>query len=116
MENTDIEILEEEHGLFYLVKIKGSFRAKNVPQIRSRMEYSLNLGHTKFAMDLSEVNFMDSTGIGFIVNLFKNIQKLEGTLVIINPSESVLKILNISSLARCLDIRSNVGSPDTLFD
>ena len=116
MEQKDIEILEEEQGLYYLFRIKGAFTAKNVLQIRTRIEYAMNLGHNKLAMDLSGVNFMDSTGIGLIVNLFKNIGKIKGQLIILNPGEAVQKVFAVSSLARCLDIRHGVESLDNLFD
>jgi len=116
MESKEIEITEEEQGLFYLIRIKGAFTAKNVLQIRTRIEYAMNLGHNKLAMDLSGINFMDSTGIGLIVNLFKNIHKIKGQLVIFNPSEPVQKVFIVSSMAKCLDIRYNVETLDNLFD
>ena len=116
MELRDIEIVEEEQGLFYLLNIKGAFTARNVLQLRARIEYALNLGHTKLVMNLSAVHLMDSTGVGLIVNVFKNIQKVQGAFVIINPSEPVQKIFTVSSLAQCLDIRHNVENLDNLFD
>jgi anti-anti-sigma factor len=116
MEPKDIEIIEEEHGLFYLLKIKGGFTAKNVLHLRSRIEYAINLGHTKLCMDLSGVGFMDSTGIGLIVNVFKNITKLKGQLIIVNPGETVQKLFAVSSMAKCLEIRYNVDNLDSLFD
>ncbi len=116
MEQKEVEIKEEEHGIFYLFRIKGAFNAKSVLQIRARFEYMLGMGHIKLGLELSEVNFIDSTGIGLIVNMFKNVQKINGHLIIINPSQIVQKVFTLSSLSKCLEIRNSIVDIDSLFN
>lgn len=116
MEPKELEIIEEERGLFYLISLKGAFIARNILQIRSRIEYAMSLGHVNLALNLEETIFIDSTGLGLLVNVFKTTQKNGGQLILANPNPDIRKAFEISSLAKCLDIRYNIQDFDTLFD
>lgn len=57
-----------------------------------------NLTAKSIVIDLSEVAFMDSTGIGFLIGRYKKAQKLNMPLYISNPNFAADKILNISGI------------------
>lgn len=50
------------------------------------------------ALDLSEVSFMDSSGIGFLVACNTRLQTSGKTLVLLNPSSQVRKTLGLVQL------------------
>ena len=49
-------------------------------------------------MDLSGLDFMDSTGIGVLMGRFKKLKSMSVPLLIANPSKAVDKIMNLSGL------------------
>ena len=52
----------------------------------------------KVVFDMSELSFMDSTGIGVILGRFKKLKALQIPLMIANPSKAVDKLLNLSGI------------------
>ncbi len=58
----------------------------------------------KLILDLSGVDFMDSSGLGLILGRYATIQKVGGELVVLNPNEGVVKILKLAGAERILKI------------
>lgn len=52
----------------------------------------------KVVMDLSDVSFMDSTGIGVLIGRFKVLKSRGIPIMIANPSKVVDKILTLSGI------------------
>src|ERR1700733_7152899 len=55
-------------------------------------------------LDLAQVTFMDSTGLGVIVTEHKRLQHSEGSLTIFSPPSSVRRLFEITGLDGVLDI------------
>ena len=58
----------------------------------------------KLVLDLSHVDFMDSSGLGFIMGRFTLLKEQGGELVIREPCEGVLKICRLAGLERLIKI------------
>lgn len=57
-----------------------------------------NISVTKIVINLEEVAFMDSTGIGFLIGRYKKAAKLSIPLYVDKPNFAADKILNISGI------------------
>ncbi|MDE6585293.1 MAG: anti-sigma factor antagonist [Clostridia bacterium] len=57
-----------------------------------------NVNVNKIVIDLSDVAFMDSTGIGFLIGRYKKAAKLSTPLYIAKPNFAADKILNLSGI------------------
>lgn len=57
-----------------------------------------NVNARKIIINLSEVNFMDSTGIGFLIGRYKKASRLAVPLYIEKPNFAADKILNLSGI------------------
>ena len=57
-----------------------------------------NVSVKKIVINLSEVAFMDSTGIGFLIGRYKKANKLSLPLYVENPTFAADKILNLSGI------------------
>lgn len=57
-----------------------------------------NVNAKKIIINLSEVAFMDSTGIGFLIGRYKKAAKLSVPLYIESPNFAADKILNLSGI------------------
>ena len=57
-----------------------------------------NVNAQKIIIELSDVAFMDSTGIGFLIGRYKKAQTLSVPLYVGNPNFAADKILNLSGI------------------
>ncbi|MDE7082339.1 MAG: anti-sigma factor antagonist [Clostridia bacterium] len=57
-----------------------------------------NLSVSKIIINLSDVAFMDSTGIGFLIGRYKKAAKLSIPLYVDKPNFAAEKILNLSGI------------------
>ena len=57
-------------------------------------------------LDLSCVDFMDSSGLGLIMGRYSLMEKRGGSMVIRNPSPRVKKILSLAGLERVIRVEN----------
>jgi len=58
----------------------------------------LNDNITRCAIDLAQVRYMNSSGIGVLITLLTKFRNKGGELILINPSEQIKKLLIITKL------------------
>lgn len=59
----------------------------------------------KVVFDFSKVSFMDSAGIGLLIGRYKLVKMLGGMIEIINASNTVKKILEMSGIIKIIPIK-----------
>ncbi|MCS6884936.1 MAG: STAS domain-containing protein [Blastocatellia bacterium] len=55
-------------------------------------------GEKFFLLDLSGVNYINSTGVGSLIQCLKTAQDADGDLKLLNPSQAVSQIIQVSKL------------------
>ena len=63
---------------------------------------------SRVIFDFSDLNFMDSTGIGLIIGRYKLLKERNVQVYISNPSESVDKILKLSGVYNIITLLTPV--------
>ena len=58
----------------------------------------------RLILDLSRVDFMDSSGLGLILGRYAEVKKIGGDMVVINPNKNVMKILKLAGAERMIKI------------
>ncbi len=82
----------------FVVTCQGSrFDASFAQDFIKSMQYHIQKGHLDIILDLSSVEFVDSTGLGAIVRCLKEING-RGKLVLCGAKEMVLSLLQITRL------------------
>lgn len=93
-------MLVTEHREVPVVAVSGEVDLHAVPRFRSAMQDAEARAGGKGALvlvDLSEVEFMDSSGLGVLIGHHRELQEAGGELRIIT-GEAALKILRLTSL------------------
>ena len=86
----------------------------NVAKMREKIDEKIReLSPEKVVLDLSQLNFMDSSGFGFIIGRMRVLQETQAELVIENPSFVILgcninSILCLAPRAQAVEISSSV--------
>jgi anti-sigma B factor antagonist len=65
-------------------------------------------GRTRLIVNLTEVGFMDSSGLGVLVGGLKRLTERGGKLVLACPEGSPLKVLTITGLDKVFPIHASV--------
>jgi anti-anti-sigma factor len=78
--------------------------AANSMGFRDRVTTELRLRHQTVEMDLSEIRFMDSHGLGVLIGIQNQLAKRQGGLKVVNPAPNARKIFELTRLGRVFEI------------
>lgn len=67
--------------------------------------YIMRYQPKEFVFDLSEVKFMDSSGLGLIIGRYNLLNLMNSKMVILNPSSSIKRVLELSSISKNITMR-----------
>ena len=88
------------------IKLNGEIDHHSAVSVRSEIDAKIYEQRPKsLVMDLSSIDFMDSSGLGLIMGRYALMQKLGGEFCIENPSERALKIFELAGLGRIIKIK-----------
>ncbi len=83
------------------VKIKGEIDAESATFLRRRIDIEYDCAAVKdMIFDLTDVGFMDSSGIGLIIGRYKKVSALGGSVKITGADKTVRRIIELSGLGR----------------
>lgn len=88
---------QKKSGVLEL-RIDGRIDAQWSEHFSSEIEEVIRNGHHDIHLDMSDVSFMSSAGVRVLIKSYKQMDKINGTLAIINPSDSVKKLMEMSGL------------------
>lgn len=98
---------EEREGELWIV-VRGEIDHHSAVALRGEIDRILLEKKPKRAvLNLSEIGFMDSSGLGFVMGRYSFLQKLGGVLVLEDPNERVDRIFALAGLGRIIAIRKN---------
>ena len=88
-----------------LCSIHGDIDHHNARVIRMQIDDELYKQRPKkLTLDLSRVEFMDSSGLGLILGRFNKASEIGTEFTLLNPADSVRKILDVAGIARMIKI------------
>lgn len=100
----DITITEQTNRTA-VIALNGRVDAFNAPAIRQQMETQLDSGVRNFVLDLSDVQFLDSSGLAVLVSLLKRATQDGGDVKMVLPKlEAALRILRLTRFDRVFTI------------
>lgn len=73
------------------------------------MNGAVENGHNRIAVDLAEMEFMDSSGLGVLIAALKRLKENEGELILVSPRDQMRRILKLTGLDKILTIRESLG-------
>ena len=92
--------INEENGVL-IISMLGEIDHHSAVRVRAEIdEKILKCKPKKTVMDLSGIEFMDSSGLGLIMGRYMKMQSVGGVLVLRNPNERIVKIFKLAGLER----------------
>lgn len=91
-----------------IIKTMGEVDLYSSPKLREALLKAIPSAQTAVGVDLSQVAYMDSSGVATLVEGLKAAGKISKEFVLISPSSSVLKVLQLSRLDTVFTIRETI--------
>lgn len=87
------------------IKMVGEIDHHSAVSVRADMDALIfERRPKKLVLDLSEISFMDSSGLGLIMGRYSLVRELGGTLLLRSPTAAVTKILALAGMERIIKI------------
>ncbi len=94
-----------------ILRLKGELDDISVSDLRMRIANYIEDYHIQhLILNLKDLTFLDSSGIGFIIGRYHQLKKHNGDIIISNVNGKVERIIYISGLAKICKIRENEES------
>lgn len=82
-----------------LLSLQGDLiGGEDTSAILERVQFYIEKNIIKCIVDISDVRYINSSGIGLLITILTKVRNKEGELILINPSEQVKKLLIITKL------------------
>lgn len=91
-----------------ILRLKGDLDDVSVKDLRFRIsKYIDDYDIKHLVINMEKLDFLDSSGIGFIIGRYHQIKKKNGEVVLCNINSKIEKIIRISGLNKICMIREN---------
>ncbi|MBE8473711.1 STAS domain-containing protein [Streptomyces justiciae] len=106
----------DEHGDWAVLRVSGELDLVTSPVLRQRVHDVVAEGRHSLVLDLSEVFFCDSSGVGVLIASRRLIRSCQGRLRLILPAQGategshVNRVLGALGVRRLFDVHLDVGS------
>ncbi len=87
-----------------ILDISGEIDLYNAPEIKDIINKLIDEKKYNVVINLQEVSYIDSSGIGALISSLSNLKKYQGGLKIINVFASVRKVFELTKLTSFFEI------------
>ena len=108
-----VTIRRSEQPPWTVLSVGGDLDVVGAPDLRQAVVTAVAEGSRLLALDLSELDFVDSFGLGAVVGALKRVRQRGGELALVCPSSRIRRVFEICDLDRILAMHD---STDTLSE
>jgi anti-sigma B factor antagonist len=92
----------DDHSV--VIKVAGEIHATTAPEFSERLNDAIADGKTGVILDLTGVEFIDSTGLSVLLNGLRRVTRVRGSMVLACANPTVLRLFEITKLDSTFDI------------
>ena len=87
-----------------VIKLDGEVDVYTAPQLKQQIIGMLDNNIIHVIVDLTDVEYLDSTALGVLIGGLKRLREREGSLSLVCPNPRIRRIFEITGLDRIFDI------------
>lgn len=106
--DVDLVLTTRQVGAATIVAAAGEIDVFTAPDLDAELTKAVDSGQGNMIIDLREVSFLDSTGLGILVKCLKQAKTAGGSLRLVVSSEKIRKIFDITGLDAAMPIFDTV--------
>ena len=100
--------MEKTEGIVVLFIREDRLDANNSEELKAELHRLFDSGTKDLVIDLKEIHFIDSSGLGVLVSGYKNASIVHGSLKLSNLQTQVKSMFELTRLHRVFDIFTTV--------
>ena len=105
-----VTIRRSEQPPWTVLTVGGDLDVVGAPDLRQAVVVAVADGARLIALDLSDLDFVDSFGIGAVVGALKRLRQRGGDLALVCPSSRIRRVFEICDLDRIIALHDSVTS------
>lgn len=87
-----------------LIKLDGEIDLHHSPELHLALKRLCDEQPAKLVIDLSGVTYLDSSGVGTLVDIFRRANGYSGQMILVGPQQRVRSIFELTKLDRFFTI------------
>jgi anti-sigma B factor antagonist len=99
-----VHVLGELNDSEAVLHVSGEIDVIVTPELREAIGRAFDYGATSLVVDCAELTFIDSSGVGALVEGHTRAEKADADFVVRNPSDFLMRVLQTTGLDRILRI------------
>jgi anti-sigma B factor antagonist len=84
--------------------VAGEIDISTAPRLPVQVRDALRAGKSMVCLDLTDVSFIDSTGLAALLHCGRSVARADGRMVVVADEGEVLRLFELSRLDRALDV------------
>ena len=94
---------DAEHGA-HIICPRGEIHVTTAPRFAEHLTAAIEGGKTAIVLDMTGVEFIDSTGLSVLLNGLRLLTQRRGRLALVCTNPTVLRLFQITNLDKTFDI------------
>ena len=107
--DVDLSLATRTEGDRTVIAVGGEIDVYTAPKLREQIVQLVDEGHYHLVVDMEQVEFLDSTGLGVLVGGLKRVRAHDGSLRLVCTQERILKIFRITGLTKVFPVHASVA-------
>ncbi|MFI5807228.1 STAS domain-containing protein [Streptomyces sp. NPDC051561] len=100
-----LKVNEAEHGSWAVLHISGELDLVTSPAVRQHVHHAVADGRHRVVLDLSDVLFCDSSGVGVLIAARRLMRSCQGSLRLILPAQGAEDGSHVNRVLAALGVR-----------
>jgi anti-sigma B factor antagonist len=105
-----IDLTSQDDGKTQLFALHGSLDIATSPSLRAALLEAAEHERHTIVVDLTDLDFLDSTGLGALIGAHKRAAESNGSLRLVAQEGQILRLLRITGLLSVLGVYPNIDA------
>jgi len=105
-----ISISTRQSNDHFVVVVSGEVDVFTSEELDAALSSAIEEGNHNLVVDLSGVEFLDSTGLGVLVKALKRVREHDGSLAVVATEDRITKVFRITGLDSAIGLHDSVES------
>jgi anti-anti-sigma factor len=92
-----------------LLALRGELDLASAPILEARLRAADVEEHSDVALDLTDLSFVDATGLKVILNAHRRASWRGGRVTLLNPSSDIRRLLSLTALDLTIDVSTDLA-------